>query len=66
MRPRTGIAGEFAVESVVVGVRREDGGTDEHRAWPASPAEMFRPTARGGRSGGTTARVAVASLRHRM
>lgn len=45
MRPRTGMAGEFAVESVVVGVRREDGGTDEHRAWPASPAEMFRSTA---------------------
>lgn len=32
MRPRTGMAGEFAVESVVVGVRREGGSTDEYRA----------------------------------
>ena len=45
MRPRTGMAGEFAVESVVVGVRQEGGGTDEYRTWPASPAEMFRSTA---------------------
>ncbi len=45
MRPRTGMVGEFAVESIVVGVRREGGGTDEYRTWPASPAEMFRSTA---------------------
>ena len=45
MRPTTGMSGEFAVESVVLDVRREDGGTDEHRAWPASPAEMFRSAA---------------------
>ena len=45
LRPRRGMAGGFAVESVVMGVRREDGGSDEHRAWPACPGEMFRSAA---------------------
>jgi hypothetical protein len=39
------MAGEFAVETVMVVVRREDGGTEEHPAWPVSPAEMFRSAA---------------------
>jgi hypothetical protein len=35
------MTGERAVKSVVMSVRREDGGTDEHRVWPASPTEVF-------------------------
>jgi hypothetical protein len=33
-----------AVKSVVLNVRREDGGIDQHRAWPANSTAVFGPT----------------------